>query len=68
MMGAHMLERIQIPKFGGKMKDWAHFRQSLQAMVQVGDYLKVLQIVLFKTKLPGEAVPIIVGLRHVKEA
>jgi hypothetical protein len=56
------LKRVKIPRFNGKVGDWAEFRHTFLAVVQMGNYPEIIQFTQFKSRLLKEAVALIAGL------
>jgi hypothetical protein len=63
--GAHLLEKVRLPTFSGKIEDWADFKSCFNELIQIGNYPALVQIAQLKCKLPTEAIDLITGLDTV---
>ena len=62
------LERVSLPRFSGRIEDFAVFQHLFVELTQAEDYSDVILMVQLRERIPKEAVALLAGVVDVKEA
>ena len=62
------VERVALPRFSGRIEEWADFRHLFSELVRAEDYPEVVMMVQLRERIPKEAVNLLAGVVEVKEA